>query len=161
MPFGIPRIWREPTNHISDCFFRVIDLNTYKKKSNRKNIAYPRLPSTSAPVVHSELLPVPLPPGISENSMNSESCLEQIETENSDECDKNPEYIPEDEPRLVNQQRLNDFVRDLDLTKEEAEILGSRVMEWNLLECEYTFTYRKRYQNYSVFMPFGANCTFV
>nr|CAI5833486.1 unnamed protein product [Callosobruchus analis] len=109
--------WREPTNHILDCFFCVTDLKTYKKKSNPKNIAYPDLPSTSAPVLHCELLPVPLPPGISENFM------EQIETENSDEYDKDPEYIPEDEPRLINQQTLNDLVRDLCLTKEKSEIL--------------------------------------
>ena len=35
---------------------------------------------------------------------------------------------------LINQRMLNDLVRDLTLTKGKAEILGSCLKQWNLLE---------------------------
>ena len=31
-------------------------------------------------------------------------------------------------------EELNDLVRDLDLTKSKAELLGSRLQQWNLLK---------------------------
>lgn len=35
-------------------------------------------------------------------------------------------------PHLINQCELNDLVKDLGLSKEKAELLGSRLQEWNL-----------------------------
>jgi hypothetical protein len=37
------------------------------------------------------------------------------------------------EPRLLTQGDLNDIVRDLKLSKERAELLGSKLKGWNLL----------------------------
>jgi len=37
------------------------------------------------------------------------------------------------EPHLLIQGDLNDIVRDLNLSKKQAEILGSRLKDWNLL----------------------------
>ena len=37
------------------------------------------------------------------------------------------------EPHLLTQGDLNDIVIDLNLSKKEAEILGSRLKGWNLL----------------------------
>ena len=37
------------------------------------------------------------------------------------------------EPHLLTQGDLNDIVRDLNLSKKQAEILGSRLKGWNLL----------------------------
>jgi len=37
------------------------------------------------------------------------------------------------EPTLLTQRYLNDIVRDLNLSKKEAELLGSRLKDWNLL----------------------------
>ena len=39
-------------------------------------------------------------------------------------------------PVFINQSMLNDLVRDLALPKYKAEILGSRLKQWNLLEQE-------------------------
>ena len=51
-------------------------------------------------------------------------------------------------PHLLSQLELNDLVRDLGLTKEKSELLGSRLKEWNLLQhgvkCSY---FRKRHED--------------
>ena len=52
MPFAIPRIWREPTNHHDDCYFCMVDISKYKKTKDRKKIVYPSIPSTIVPVNH-------------------------------------------------------------------------------------------------------------
>lgn len=60
MPFAVTMIWREPKDHISDCYFCLIPLiNTMKIKANFR---YPNLPSAIRPVPHSDTLPVSMPP---------------------------------------------------------------------------------------------------
>ena len=39
-----------------------------------------------------------------------------------------------DGPHILNQSELNDLVRDLSLSKYQAQLLGSRLQQWNLLE---------------------------
>jgi len=34
----------------------------------------------------------------------------------------------------ITQEELNDLIRDLDLPKSKAELLGSRLQQWNLLK---------------------------
>ena len=47
--------------------------------------------------------------------------------------------------QLFDQNGLNDFMRDLNLSKNEAEILGSRLKERNLLEKDVKISlYRNR-----------------
>lgn len=51
------------------------------------------------------------------------------------------------EPQTFSQSELNDLIRDLYLTKEGSELLGSRLTEKNLLEAGTTFSwfrYRER-----------------
>ncbi|EFN77001.1 hypothetical protein EAI_07091, partial [Harpegnathos saltator] len=56
-------------------------------------------------------------------------------------------------PKSFNQSALNDLVRDLGLSKESVELLGSRLKERHLLESETTFSwYRYREKE---FIPFS------
>ena len=56
------------------------------------------------------------------------------------------------QPHLITQEELNDLVRDLSLTKESAEVFGSRLNEWNLLAYDTRISfYRTRHQNLSKF----------
>ena len=55
-------------------------------------------------------------------------------------------------PYYPNQKDLNDLIRDLDLTKSNAELLTSRLKQWNLLDNSVQITeQRKRHQSFSSF----------
>jgi len=49
MPFAVPMIWREPTNHITDCYFCLTKISGHSKCTKSK-IVYPDCPSTLRPV---------------------------------------------------------------------------------------------------------------
>ena len=53
LKFGIPMIWREPTNHVTDCYFCAIDLTGINRK-NRSSLTYPDLDSARRPVAYCE-----------------------------------------------------------------------------------------------------------
>ena len=59
-----------------------------------------------------------------------------------------PEYnytCTDPEPKLFNQKKLNDLIKDLNLSKEKSEILASRLKENNQLERGVKISYyRKR-----------------
>ena len=63
MRFAIPRIWREPSNHYTDCYFCMVDPTKRRKGKNAPPIEYLNIPSSIAPVPHNTIdLPVPQPP---------------------------------------------------------------------------------------------------
>ena len=48
----------------------------------------------------------------------------------------------------ISQEELNDLIRDLDLPKSKAELLGSRLQQWNLLKENVRISvYRKRHED--------------
>lgn len=61
---------------------------------------------------------------------------------------EDPDYVPEDDPNdihLFDQSGLNDLVRDLGLDKTKSELLGSRLLQRNMLAAETKVTfYRSR-----------------
>jgi len=61
MPFAIPMVWTEPTDHISDCYLCLTSITDVTAKS-KHTVQYPNLPSSMRPVPHSAELPVPKPP---------------------------------------------------------------------------------------------------
>ena len=65
----------------------------------------------------------------------------------------NAEYAPTTsaEPHFPTKQELDDLIRDLGLTKSGAELIASRLNEWNLLgdDCKST-AYSKRHLEFSV-----------
>jgi len=63
VPFAVPVLWREASNHSSDCYFCLtppVASGTNRKKKQR--IDYPNTLSAIRPVPHGEDLPVPEPP---------------------------------------------------------------------------------------------------
>jgi len=137
MPFAIPVVWRESTDHVSDCYFYLTSITGVTAKS-KHTVQYQNLPSAMRPVPHSAELPVPKPPTNTTLS-DSESSYEDVgQANNNTDCD--PTFAGASssiEPQLLTQRDLNDIVRDLNLSKKQAEILGSRLKGWNLL-CQDT-----------------------
>ena len=62
MKFAVPRIWREPTNLSSDCYFYLVDPFKPQAEKNAPAIVYTDIPSSIASVPHSAQLPVPSTP---------------------------------------------------------------------------------------------------
>ena len=84
--------------------------------------------SVTKPVPHTKdmFLPICLP-NVGEEVVSTMSSNHIKRTT----CD---EFEPEDDgPHVLNQSDLNDLVRDFNLSKLKAEILGSRLKQWNLL----------------------------
>lgn len=144
LPFGIPMVWREPANHYDDCYFCMTKIFGYSA-NNKNSIVYPNLPSAIRPIPHDDTVPVPTPPDVLVDVLAEFSS--QTSGSEPDEADEI--YQPEEDksPKLFTQGELNDLVRDLNLTKDAAEVLGSRLKSKNLLAPGVAFSwYRHREQ---------------
>lgn len=77
MKFAVPRIWREPKDHVHDCYFCVVNPNKRRSGNNAKPLEYPNLESSSAPIAHDLTRPIPSPPKkLSPKSCSSLSSIE-------------------------------------------------------------------------------------
>ena len=114
MAFGVPMIWREQSNHSTDCYFCMANINGICYKT-RSTVKYPDVPSVSKPIPHDPVVcPVPQSP--------VEYTIDEEKEEESDvpSCadDSDPDYEAAGEGiHLMNYAELCDLVRDLALTK--------------------------------------------
>ena len=100
---------------------------TKKKKKRTSN--YPNSSSAIRPVPHTEDLSVPVPP---------QQYILDLDEETTENWDKTPQPstsmnvdftvdLQFNEFHRITQEELNDLIRDLDLAKSKAELLGSRL----------------------------------
>ena len=139
MQFGVPMVWREGKDHVTDCYFYMTNLKVINHK-NKHHVQYPDVSSAIKPVSHDPDLPIPQPNVTMESSFDSESS----DMTDTAECGA---YRPEedDQPVPLAQVELNDLTRDLNLSEESAQLLGSRLREKRLLPPGTTFYwYRER-----------------
>ncbi|XP_066465456.1 uncharacterized protein [Eleutherodactylus coqui] len=133
MPCAVPMICREPTDHTRDCYFCLTKIVGIASKT-RKLVQYPNFPSARRPVCHSEEWPVPVPP---ENVIVSEDEYSDEHAEDREgDMYTDPTFQDlweSNEPHFLIQGDLNDLIRDLNLSKQQAELLGLRLKGWNLL----------------------------
>ena len=55
MPFVVPVVWREPSNHTAVCYFcMVLPVSGGITKKKKWTIVYPNIPSAVRPVPHGE-----------------------------------------------------------------------------------------------------------
>ena len=119
MPFAVPMVWREPSNHSSDCYFCLTSpVASGMNRKKKQRIYYPNIPSAIRPVPHGEDLPVPEPP--KEYNLNSE--MEEEDTEKTaprEEEPTDPDFQgpASESPHKLIQNKLNEIVRDLELPK--------------------------------------------
>jgi len=133
MLFAISMVWREPTDHVSDCYICLTSVTGVTAKS-KHTVHYRNLPSAIRPVPHSAELPVPKPPTNITLSDSKSSDEDAVQANNIMDCD--PTFAAassSNEPYHLTQGDVNDIVRVLKLSNKQAEPLGSRVKGWNLL----------------------------
>ena len=123
--FAIPRIWRESTNHTNDCYFCLVDPSKRRTGKNVLAIVYPSIPPSIAPVPHSDQLPVPIPTRCQDPVSADESTTDEDDITIDDYVLNS--NLEEKKPLYPNQKDLNDVIRDLGLTKSNAELLTSQL----------------------------------
>lgn len=116
------------------------------------------MPSALKPVSHGPEVPIPEPPD-TYTDLSSVSDDEKMD----DDIDLNFESTVEiNQPKPFTQDELNDLTRDLCLSKESAQLLGSRLRENNLLAPGTTFYwYRDREEKFRVFFEKDKNTALV
>jgi len=95
---------------------------------NAKKLArykYPDVSSVSKPVPRTASDPLPICPGISAKSA--------LKTSSSSLASNESDFVME-EKHLISQSELSDLIRDLNLSKQKAELLASRLQEWKHLD---------------------------
>jgi len=117
------------------CIVHHFGVELKKKENEKKTVNDPNILSAIRPVPHIEDLPVPVPP-------------QQYFLDSDNELTKNQEKTPQpstsmdadftadlqcNEFHRITQEELNDLIRDLDLPKSKAQLLGSRLQQWNIL----------------------------
>lgn len=152
MSFAVPMIWREPTDHSSNCYFCMMPpVGKGLSRMKKQTVKYPNIPSATRPVPHGEGLPVPDAP----KSLSLESDEEEDESSSpGPSMSHDPDFDPytSSQPHLLTQNDLNDLVRDLGLPKSKAELLGSRLKQWNLLAGDVRVsTFRNRQKEFETF----------
>ena len=102
-----------------------MDISEYKKTKNRKKIAYLSIPSSIAPVNHGPELSIPQ--SLTARAVSSTSSEDDdVDFEVDIQCSSKDPHFP-------NQNELDNITGYLGLTKTKAEMLSSRLKEWNLL----------------------------
>lgn len=153
MAFAVPMVWREPTNHIDDCYCcltQPIKVGLSMKKN--RTVQYPNLPSAIRPIPHSDSLPVPTLPKNYELNVKNEDSVEE-EVDNASSTLHEPDFNTiDDQPHRLSQSELSDLIRDLDLSQEKAELLGSRLQQRNILQHDARVS--KYRQNQRDLLPF-------
>ncbi|KAK2579003.1 hypothetical protein KPH14_002068 [Odynerus spinipes] len=130
MPFNVSMVWREPSDHATDCYFCWTNITGFNKK-NKRQIVYPTVPSAIRPVLTQEdasNLPC-------SNSMEYTVNDQELQEDTSSE-EETFESSLEKQAHLINQAELNNLISDLNLTKDKAELLASRLQGWNLLSSD-------------------------
>ncbi|ESO12336.1 hypothetical protein HELRODRAFT_158837 [Helobdella robusta] len=104
-------------------FFKFWSFNN----KNKKDLSHPNLSSALRPVPHGDDSPVPIPIDIAEVLPNDESSYDDVV-----ETDKDNFSLSNSDSRgAFSQAKLNDLVRDLNLSKISSELLGSRLKAKN------------------------------
>ena len=101
-------------------------------------------------IPHGPSVPIPLPPKALETVEDSVS-EDSLSDSQLTDCSEY-EYGDDQQPKPFNQAELNDLVRDLNLPKNSALILGSRLKAKRMLCTDTTFAwYKHRGKEYILF----------
>ena len=107
------------------------------------------IPSAIQPVPHTEDLPVSVP--LQQYILDSDDKPTEKQKTPQPSASTDADFtadLQSNEFHRITQEELNDLIRDLDLPKCKAELLGSRLQQWNLLKENIRISmYCKRYED--------------
>ena len=131
--FAVPMVWREPRNHADDCYFCFTNITGFNA-SSRKKIKYPNLRSAMRLVPHSDV-PSPLVNKdlLSSSDEEMPSRADSAESISLEDIESTYSGTSGNEPHWITQEDLNDLARDLYLSKQQSELMASRLKQWNLV----------------------------
>ena len=113
-PFAIPLVWMEGKDHITNCYFCMVNLKRINCK-NKHHAQYPDVPSAIKPIPNCPDLPVPEPDGKKEYSSDSEHrVMTAVAGDNTYKLEEDNQPVP------LTQVKLNNLTWDLNLSKESA-----------------------------------------
>ena len=125
-------------------------------KKTKWTVVYPNIPSALHPVPHGEGISVPkLPKEFTIDSDNedkgkSTSCSPELPAYTEPLVSHGRSSAPQ--IHILTQDKLNGLVRNLEPSKSKAELLGSRLKQWNLLEKNVRISlFRSRHQQLAPF----------
>ena len=135
LKFGVPMVWRKPKNHMDDCYFCLVNVKEFNKK-NKQHLQYPNIHSAMRPLPHSDKVPVPIFTKLSD--IDEDQLRSSTSLTNSDDDDEEQDIAHEawnaGRVSLYSQFELNDLIQDLNLPKQSAKVLASRLQEKHLLK---------------------------
>ena len=129
----------------------MVDSTKRRKGKNAPPIEYPNIPSSIAPVPHNTTeLPVPQPPTRdqpyhAETSSEDSKKEEGAPSSSSSSVVCRPRPVGDERcPYYLNQEDINDLIQKMALTKSNAELLISKLKQWDLLDEGVRITSRGR-----------------
>jgi len=95
---------------------------------------YPNIPSEIRPVPHGDGLPVPEPPDSFAMYSDDEDSVFSNSEEQQPSASRDADYLPSTDSfnHKITEGELSDLIKDLELPKNKAELLASRLQQWNL-----------------------------
>ena len=106
-------------------------------KKNKQHLEYRNIHSAIRPIPHSDKVPVPIftkLPDIDEDQLRSFTSSTNSDNDDEEEQDIAQEAWNAGRVSLYIQSELNDLIQDLNLPKQSAEVLASRLQEKHLLK---------------------------
>lgn len=139
MPISEPVAWLPQVHHNeADCYFCLTKTNGYYYKI-RHTVKYAEVKTVVKAVLRKSEDEIPNPRINYSPSLNISQALPSTSAHESSEYVPPAEYVLK--PRhFVTQEEFTALVRDLGLTKTKAEVLGSRMQQWNFLEDNVNIT---------------------
>ena len=150
LKFGVPMVWREPKNHVDDCYFCLVNVKRFNKK-NKQHLQYPNIHFTTRSIPHNDKVPVLIftkLPDIDEDQLRSSTSSTNSDDDDDDEeQDIAHEAWNAGRVSLYSQSELNDLIRDLNLSKQSAEVLASRLQEKHLFKAGKSVSFYRNREN--------------
>jgi len=128
----------EGTNRLFDRLLFLYSYATSARNCNekKKTVSYPNISSAIRPVTHPEdlLVPVPLQQYILDSDYEPTENREKTPQPSTSTDDDFIVDLQFNEFHRAAREELNDLIRDLDLPKTKAELLGSRLQKMETCE---------------------------